>query len=248
MSCTTANVTERQADWNRINWRRANQQVRNLRQRIYRATEEGDLKKVRSLQRLMLRSRANILVSVRRVTQQNSGRHTPGVDKVLVKTPKARGELVDRLASFQPWKPCPAKRVTIPKSNGKLRPLGIPTVQDRCLQAIVKSALEPFWEQRFERVSYGFRPGRGCHDAIARIYTLSRPHGKKKWVVDADIKGAFDHIDHDYLLKTVGHFPARELVRQWLKAGVMIDGVFNRTEMGTPQGGVITPQTTLQNG
>jgi RNA-directed DNA polymerase len=240
-SASSTNVTARQTDWNQIDWKKANRTVRNLRQRLYRATEAGDLKKVRSLQKLMLRSRANILLSVRRVTQQNAGRNTPGVDRILVKTPKARGRLVDQLAEFQPWRPKPAKRVYIPKSNGKLRPLGIPTIQDRCLQAIVKNALEPFWEQQFEGTSYGFRPGRSCHDAIARLYTLSLPNGRKKWIVDADIQGAFDHIDHDYLLATLGNFPARELVKQWLKAGVMIDGVFHRTELGTPQGGVISP-------
>jgi RNA-directed DNA polymerase len=237
----SANVTARQTDWHQINWKRANRNVRHLRQRIYRATEQGDLKKVRSLQRLMLRSYSNTVLSIRRVTQQNAGRHTPGVDRVLVKTPQERGRLVDRLRTCQPWKPTPARRVYIPKANGKLRPLGIPTIQDRCLQAMVKNALEPYWEQQFEGTSYGFRPGRSCHDAIARIYTLSRPHGKKRWVVDADIKGAFDHIDHDYLLKAIGPFPARELIKQWLKAGVMSDGGFQPTEQGTPQGGVISP-------
>jgi RNA-directed DNA polymerase len=237
----SANVTARQTDWRQINWKQANRNVRHLRQRIYRATREGDLKKVRSLQRLMLRSFSNTVVSVRRVTQQNAGRHTPGVDQILVKTPQERGRLVDRLRSFQPWKPKPTRRVYIPKSNGKLRPLGIPTIQDRCLQAMVKNALEPYWEQQFERTSYGFRPGRSCHDALARLFTLSRPNGRKKWVVDADIKGAFDHIDHDYLLATIGQFPARELVKQWLKAGVMSEGGFSDTEKGTPQGGVVSP-------
>jgi len=235
------NVTARQTDWNAIEWVQAHRTVRNLRQRIYRATEKGDLKKVRSLQKLMLRSRANVLISVRRVTQQNAGRNTPGVDRVLVKTPAARGRLVDTLTQYSPWKPKPARRVYIPKSNGKLRPLGIPTVQDRCLQAMVKNALEPYWEQKFEGTSYGFRPGRSCHDAIARIYTNARANGRRKWIVDADIQGAFDHIDHDFLLQTIGNFPARELIRQWLKAGVMVEGVFTRTEAGTPQGGVVSP-------
>src|SRR6266851_5855904 len=98
-----ANVTERQTDWTAIDWKRANRQVRNLRQRIFRASQEGNLKKVRSLQRLMLRSYSNTLVSVRRVTQINKGKHTPGVDKLVVKTPKARGELVDQIGTYQPW-------------------------------------------------------------------------------------------------------------------------------------------------
>ena len=236
-----ANVTQRPTDWNQIDWKKANRTVRNLRQRIFRATAEGNLKKVRSLQRLLLCSYSNVVTSVRRVTQTNAGRNTPGVDKIVVKTPQSRGILVDYLTAFTPWKPKPVRRVYIPKANGKRRPLGIPTVVDRCLQAMVKNALEPFWEQKFERSSYGFRPGRGCHDAIAKIYLLARPNKTKKWVVDADIAGAFDNINHDFLLRTIGNFAARELVKQWLKAGVMEEGVFTRTETGSPQGGVVSP-------
>jgi len=180
-------------------------------------------------------------MAVRRVTQVNAGRNTPGVDKLIVKTPAARGRLVDHLSTIQPWRAGPARRVYIPKSDGKQRPLGIPTILDRCLQARVKSSLEPEWEAKFEGSSYGFRPGRGCHDAIGKIYLLARPNKRKKWVVDADIKGAFDNINHDYLMKAIGETPGRELVRQWLKAGVMEDGGFTATEMGTPQGGVISP-------
>src|SRR5689334_23308229 len=173
-------------DWQTVNWRRAYRQVRSLRQRIFRATQAGDWKKVRSLQKLMLRSRANALVSVRRVTQLNQGKNTPGVDKLVVKTPAARGQLVDQLATGRPWRAQPARRVYIPKAKGR-RPLGIPTILDRCRQAQVKNALEPEWEARFEAISYGFRPGRGCHDAIAKIYLLACPHRRRKWVVDADI-------------------------------------------------------------
>jgi len=236
-----ANGPERRTDWNAVNWRHAQQIVRNLRQRIFRATQAGEWKKVRSLQKLMLRCRSNILMSVRRTTQTNAGRNTPGVDRIVVKTPQARGEMVDKLSTAQPWRSKPVRRVYIPKSNGKLRPLGIPTVMVRCLQAMVKNALEPEWEAKFEGISYGFRPGRGCHDAIGKIYLLARPNKRKKWVVDADIKGAFDNINHDFLLGAIGPVPGRELIRQWLKAGVMEDGIFHETPLGTPQGGVISP-------
>ena len=188
-----ANGAKGQTDWNAVEWRQAMKSVRNLRQRIFRASAEGDHRTVRSLQKLMLRSYSNALLAVRRVTQVNKGKSTPGVDKVVIRTPKARGELADQLMRHEPWTAKPARRVYIPKANGKRRPLGIPVIADRARQAIVLNALEPEWEARFEGISYGFRPGRGCHDAIARIFTTARPSSKKEWAVDADIKGAFDH-------------------------------------------------------
>ena len=238
ISDTTANGPERPTDWQYVDWHAANRVVRTLRQRIFAATQAGEWKKVHSLQKLLLRSYSNRLVSVRRVTQVNQGRHTPGVDKVVIKTPDARGRLVDLLCHYQPWRARPVRRVYIPKATGKLRPLGIPVVVDRCIQAMVKNALEPSWEARFEGSSYGFRPGRGCHDAIGKIYSLARPNKRKKWVVDADIKGAFDHISHEFLLTTLGPVPGRGLIRQWLKAGYMEAGRTYDTPEGTPQGGV----------
>jgi RNA-directed DNA polymerase len=238
---TTANEPERATEWQYVDWHTANRMVRNLRQRIFAATRAGEWKKVHSLQKLLMRSYSNRLVSVRRVTQVNPGRHTPGVDKVVIKTPEARGRLVDLLQHSQPWRARPVRRVYLPKANGKLRPLGIPVVIDRCIQAMVKNALEPSWEARVEGSSYGFRPGRGCHDAIGKIYGLARPNKRKKWVVDADIQGAFDHISHDFLLTTLGLVPGRGLIRQWLKAGYMEEGRFYDTPEGTPQGGVMSP-------
>jgi RNA-directed DNA polymerase len=239
----SANRTEGRVntDWNAIDWHKVERSVSNLRRRIFRASKEGDHRKVRSLQKLVLRSYANALQSVRRVTQINAGKSTPGMDMLVVKTPKARSELMDHIQSYQPWKAKPAKRVYIPKANGKLRPLGIPTVIDRVMQAIVKNALEPYWEARFEPASYGFRPGRSCHDAIAKIFGIARPNKRKKWVLDADIEGAFDSISHEKLLEVIGPFPARELIRQWLKAGYVEMGTLHATETGVPQGGVISP-------
>ena len=237
----TVNSSQTACEWNQIDWKHCYGFVRKLRQAIFRAAKEGDLKKVRTLQRIMLRSYENRCISVRRVTQVNAGKYTAGVDKVIVKTPQARGRLVDELAQYQLHKPLPARRVYIPKSNGKLRPLGIPVIFDRCVQAIVKNALEPFWEAKFEDSSYGFRPGRSCHDAIARIYTLARPTSNRQWVLDADLKGAFDNIDHEKLMTLIGNFPARELIHQWLKTGYLDESIFHDTTAGTPQGGIISP-------
>lgn len=227
--------------WNDINWSQNNRIVRDLRERIYRAARAGDTRRVRSLQRTMLKSRANRECSIRRCTQLNAGRYTPGIDKLVVKTPEARTKLMRELETYEPWKAQPVKRVYIPKANGKRRPLGIPTIRDRCMQAIVKNALEPEWEAKFEPCSYGFRPGRSCHDAIQRIYNNCRPTNNKKWVVDADIKGAFDNIQHKTILKAIEGFPGQGLVKAWLKAGIVEETRRQKTERGTPQGGIISP-------
>jgi RNA-directed DNA polymerase len=194
-----ANRTEGLIAWKAIDWKAANRQVRNLRQRIFRATQAGDWDKVQSLQRLMLRSASNAAVSVRRVTQVNAGKDTPGIDKLTVKAPAARSELLMDILECTPWRAKPAKRVYIPKANGKLRPLGIPVIKDRALQAMVKNALEPSWEARFEGSSYGFRPGRGCQDAIESIWEIAKSK-TKTWILDADIRGCFDNINHEHLL------------------------------------------------
>jgi RNA-directed DNA polymerase len=239
---TDVSVTIENNDWHDVNWRKANRIVRQLRQRIFKATQNGDIKRVRSLQRLMLRSYSNVLLSVRKATQENQGKKTAGVDRILVKTPLQRMKLTNDLArNNKDWQPKPTRRVYIPKSNGKNRPLVIPTIRDRCLQAIVKNALEPYWEAKFEGCSYGFRPGRSVHDAIGKIYLSTRPNGTKKWVVDADISGCFDNIDHNNLMKSIGNFPARRLISAWLKSGYVDGNTFYRTESGTPQGGIISP-------
>jgi RNA-directed DNA polymerase len=236
-----ANGTKTSTDWQCINWRKVNRQVRNLRYRIFRAKRQNEMRRVRSLQKLMLRSYANRLLSVRRVSQLNRGRNSAGVDNVVVKTAQARSALVDQLANYQPWRVRPVRRVLIAKANGKLRPLGIPCLIERAHQAMVKNALEPEWEAQFEGSSYGFRPGRSAHDALSKLYLLCRPNKRKRWIVDADIEGCFDHINHDFLLAAIGQFPGRELIRQWLKAGYVEHHQWYPTDAGTPQGGVISP-------
>ena len=241
MQASLANGPTTPTDWQTVNWRQVNRRVRNLRRRIFRASQQGDHRTVSRLQKLMLRSYANRVQAVRRVTQSNHGKDTPGVDKVVVKTPAARGQLVDELGSYQPWRALPLKRVSIPKANGKVRPLGIATIRDRALQAVVKNALEPVWEAQFEAASYGFRPGRSCHDAMQKIYGLARGSSTKRWVLDADIQSAFDMVCQCHLVDTIGPIPGRELIKQWLKAGYLEDGVLHDTLTGVPQGGVISP-------
>jgi RNA-directed DNA polymerase len=232
-------------DWRQIDWRQVEDDVRRLRQRIFTASKAGDLKKVRSLQKLMLRSRANTLHSVRRVTERNAGRLTAGVDGEVVLTPEAKAKLADRIQHLaEPFKALPVRRVYIPKgaSSTKRRPLGIPVILDRCHQARVAAALESEWEARLEPRSYGFRPGRGCLDAIEAIYQVAKGKDpKRRWALDADLAQAFDKLAHDHILHMLGTFPARGMVKQWLKAGVVEQGRLHRTEDGVPQGGVVSP-------
>ena len=230
-------------DWDAIDWRVHEENVKRLRRRIFTATREQDWAKVRSLQKMMLRSWSNTLISVRQVTQRNTGRRTAGVDGQVALSSQTRAETAVAVHhTLRSWNPLPVRRVHIPKANGKQRPLGIPVIMDRCHQARVRQALEPEWEARFEPRSYGFRPGRSCADAIGSLYsTLKGARAGRVWILDADLSAAFDRIDHARLLDALGSFPARNLIERWLRAGVIVRGSFTRTDEGTPQGGVISP-------
>jgi RNA-directed DNA polymerase len=237
-------TSEMSGAWRELPWRKLEQHVYRIQKRIYRASQRGNHRQVDKLQKLLLKSEAARLLAVRRVTQDNQGKKTTGVDGVKSVPPKERFLMVRQLHTKR-WNtrknPPPVRRVWIPKpGKAEKRPLGIPTMMERAKQALVKMALEPEWEAVFEPNSYGFRPGRSAHDAIGAIFNGIRL--KPKFVFDADIKGCFDNINHEALLEKLSTYPAlTHLIRGWLKAGVLEGQDFTPTEEGTPQGGVISP-------
>ncbi|MGB3207972.1 MAG: group II intron reverse transcriptase/maturase [Crinalium sp.] len=225
--------------WKDVDWRKVERYVFKLQKRIYAASRCDDVKRVRKLQKILMRSWSNRVLSVRRVTQENQGKKTAGVDGIKSLSPEARLKLARELKLTGKSKP--TRRVWIPKpGTEEKRPLGIPTMYDRALQAVVKAALEPEWEANFEPNSYGFRPGRSCQDAIRQIKLCIQQ--KAKFVLDADIAKCFDRIDHLALLQKLNiKGKVRQQIKAWLKSGVIDQKVFAATSEGTPQGGVISP-------
>lgn len=223
--------------WTDIDWPKCEATVRRLQARIVKAEKEGRHNKVKSLQWLLTRSFAARALAVRRVSR-NKGRQTPGIDGERWTSPTARFKAVLAL-KLRGYKPAPLRRVHIPKSNGKKRPLGIPTMKDRAMQALLLMALNPIAEARADLNSYGFRPWRSTHDAVKQLWTILARRTAPHYVLEADIKGCFDNISHQWLMDNI---PMRkDILKGWLKAGFMEKGKLFPTKAGSPQGGIVSP-------
>ena len=227
--------------WDQIDWSTAERQVRRLQARIVKATQAKRWNKVKALQRLLTCSFSGRALAVKRVTE-NKGKRTPGVDGAIWKTPGSKHNAIGSLRR-RGYRPQPLRRVHIPKANGKKRPLGIPTMHDRAMQALFLQALAPVAETTADGNSYGFRPARSTADAIGQCFLALSKKDSAPWVLEGDIRGCFDHISHEWMLR---HIPMdREVLRKWLGAGYVENRTLFPTMAGTPQGGVISP--TLAN-
>lgn len=229
-----------QVSWKDIDWKVVDKHVERLKDRIYKAIDEGNFRKAKNLQKLAIKSFHVKLYAMRHVTVKSSGKDTPGIDGKVYVTNEAREELCEQVLGldWSSYHPKPVKRVEIPKANGKMRPLGIPTIFDRVVQTIVKTAMEPEWECKFHGNSHGFRPGRCCQDAIEQIKDVIKS-GNGEYILDADLSGCFDNIAHAPLLTKLHLF--KSIVHKWLKCGTYIDGRYHKSFKGTPQGGAISP-------
>ena len=223
--------------WHDIEWRQVHRNVRRLQARIVQAVQAGRWGKVKALQRLLTRSFSGKALAVKRVTE-NQGKRTPGSDGQTWSTPAAKMAAVHQLRQ-RSYQAAPLRRLYIPKANGQQRPLGIPTMKDRAMQALYRLALDPIAETTADPHSYGFRTGRSTADAIQRCFELLNKPASAQWILEGDIQGCFDHISHEWLLS---HIPIEHhILQQWLKAGYLEKQHLLATEAGTPQGGVISP-------
>ena len=227
--------------WHKINWANCHSQVRRLQARIVKATQEGRWNKVKALQWLLTHSWSGKVIAIKRVTE-NQGKKTPGVDRETWSTPNAKLQAVLSLGR-RGYQPLPLRRVFIPKSNGKSRPLGIPAMKDRAMQALHLLALEPVSETLADNKSYGFRPERSAADAREQCFTVLANAKRPQWILEGDIKGCFDNISHQWMLENV---PTDKVILQkWLQAGYVYKDKLFPTTAGTPQGGILSP--TLAN-
>lgn len=241
IDATAHTIQSLKYQWLKMPWAKAIECVRKLQIRIAKAWKEGNFSKVKDLQRLLLKSFYAKVMAVKRVTD-NKGSKTPGVDKIIWETPEDKMKAVTQLGKG-PYKPLPLRRIYIPKKNGKKRPLGIPTMPDRAMQALHLLTLEPIAETTADKNSYGFRSCRSTADAIGQCFIALAKKGSAQYILEGDIKACFDEISHSWMLERIPM--DKTILRKQLKAGYMENNVFHATEAGTPQGGIISP--TLAN-
>jgi RNA-directed DNA polymerase len=220
--------------WDSINWDTTKAEVRRLQMRIAKAISEGRHGKVKSLQWILTHSFHAKLLAVKRVVQNHGGK-TPGVDKIIWKTPQQKMEAALSLTR-KGYQTQPLRRIYIPKKDGRQRPLSIPTMKCRAMQALYLLALDPIAEFRADKSSYGFRPKRSAADALEACHLALARKGSAQWIFEADIKSCFDKISHDWLRDNIPM--DKEILSKWLSAGYIDKGVFHQTEFGTPQGGL----------
>lgn len=236
-ACMAGAPSANQQNWNQVNWSLVQSLVNRLQMRIAEAVRQGRWHKVKALQYLLSRSFYARMLAVKRIIS-NKGKRTSGIDGVIWKTHQQFWCAVSQL-KIRGYKARPLRRCWIPKSNGKLRPLGIPIMHDRAMQALYALSLKPVAETLGDKHSYGFREKRSLHDAIKQCFIALATRRAAPWVLDADIKACFDRISHDWLLE---HIPLpKKVLTQWLKSGYMEQSKYYDSHEGTPQGGIISP-------
>lgn len=236
-----APTDNQQIAWDSINWLKCELAIKKLQARIVKAQKEGRYGRVKTLQWMLTHSFYAKALAVRRVTS-NNGSKTAGVDHVTWKDSETKFQAIGMLKR-RGYQPQPLRRIHIEKSNGKLRPLGIPTIKDRAMQALYLMALEPVAETTADSRSYGFRKERCTMDAVQQCHNVLRKGYSPEWILEGDIKGCFDHISHEWLLNNIPM--DKVMLRKWLECGFVFNKQLFPTEEGTPQGGIISP--TLAN-